>query len=115
MMAIDFASPYGFIAAMQMEAFAQPVRWHPFLLGAIYKAVGQSPLEHPLKRHYVINVDAPRAARRIGLELRVPRGFPEHSLPPPARSTGSTSAILRPLSPHWCWSTPLPFPPIPAH
>jgi 2-hydroxychromene-2-carboxylate isomerase len=78
----DFASPYGFIAAMYMEALARPVRWHPFLLGAIYKAVGRSPLEHPLKRNYVINVDAPRTARRFGLELRVPQGFPEHSLPP---------------------------------
>jgi 2-hydroxychromene-2-carboxylate isomerase len=78
----DFASPYGFIAAMQMPALTRPVRWHPFLLGAIYKAVAQSPLEHPLKRDYVINVDAPRTARRIGLELKMPQGFPEHSLPP---------------------------------
>jgi 2-hydroxychromene-2-carboxylate isomerase len=77
----DFASPYGFIAAMQMETLTRPVRWRPFLLGAIYKAVGQSPLEHPLKRDYVINVDAPRTARRIGLQLKVPQGFPEHSLP----------------------------------
>jgi 2-hydroxychromene-2-carboxylate isomerase len=78
----DFASPYGFIAAMQIETLARPVRWRPFLLGSIYKAVGQSPLEHPLKREYVIEVDAPRMARRIGLELKVPAGFPEHSLPP---------------------------------
>lgn len=78
----DFASPYGFIAAMQIDALMRPVRWHPFLLGAVYKAVGQSPLEHALKREYVINVDAPRMARRIGLELKVPAGFPEHSLPP---------------------------------
>jgi len=67
---------------MHMEAFDRPVRWHPFLLGAVYKFVGQSPLEHPLKREYVLNVDAPRMARRIGLELKVPEGFPEHSLQP---------------------------------
>jgi 2-hydroxychromene-2-carboxylate isomerase len=78
----DFASPYGFIAAMQIEAVGRPVRWRPFLLGSVYKAVGQSPLEHPLKRAYVIDVDAPRMARRIGLHLKVPAGFPEHSLPP---------------------------------
>jgi 2-hydroxychromene-2-carboxylate isomerase len=77
----DFASPYGFIAAMQIEAIGRPVRWHPFLLGAVYKAVGQSPLEHPLKRAYVIDVDAPRMAGRLGLELKMPAGFPEHSLP----------------------------------
>jgi hypothetical protein len=78
----DFASPYGFIAAMQIDRLARPVRWRPFLLGSIYKAVGQSALEHPLKREYVIEVDAPRMARRLGLQLKVPAGFPEHSLPP---------------------------------
>ena len=78
----DFASPYGFIAAMQIEAVGRPVRWRPFLLGSVYKTVGQSPLEHPLKRDYVIEVDAPRMARRLGLHLKVPTGFPEHSLPP---------------------------------
>jgi 2-hydroxychromene-2-carboxylate isomerase len=77
----DFASPYGFIAAMQADRLAGPVRWRPFLLGAVYKAVGQSPLDHRLKRDYVIGVDAPRMARRIGLELKVPAGFPEHALP----------------------------------
>lgn len=77
----DFASPYGFIAAMQMERLDRPVRWHPFLLGAVYKAVGQSPLDHRFKRDYVITVDAPRMARQIGLQLKVPAGFPEHALP----------------------------------
>lgn len=78
----DFASPYGFIAAMQVDGIERPVRWRPFLLGAVYKTFGQSPLEHPLKRKYVIEVDAPRMARRIGLKLKVPAGFPEHALPP---------------------------------
>ena len=78
----DFASPYGFIAAMQMDGLARPVRWRPFLLGAVYKTFGQSPLEHPLKRKYVIEVDAPRMAQRYGLKLKVPADFPEHALPP---------------------------------
>ena len=30
----DFASPYGFIAAMKMDGLARPVSWRPFLLGA---------------------------------------------------------------------------------
>jgi 2-hydroxychromene-2-carboxylate isomerase len=51
-------------------------------LGAAYKTFGQSPLDHPLKRKYVIEVDAPRMARRIGLDLKIPANFPEHSLPP---------------------------------
>ena len=78
----DFASPYGFIAAMQVERVDRPIIWRPFLLGAVYKQVGQSPLDHALKRDYVINVDAPRIARSIGLKLKVPQGFPEHALPP---------------------------------
>jgi len=55
-MAIDFyfyfSSPYGFIAAMQIDAIERAVRWRPFLLGAVYKTFGQSPLDHPLKRKY---------------------------------------------------------------
>ena len=83
LMAIDFyfdvASPYGFIAAMQIEAIERAVRWRPFLLGAVYKTFGQSPLDHPLKRKYVIEVDAPRMARQIGRELKIPANFPEQS------------------------------------
>jgi 2-hydroxychromene-2-carboxylate isomerase len=78
----DFASPYGFIAAMQIQEVRRAVNWHPFLLGAVYKTFGQSPLDHPLKRKYVLEVDAPRMARRIGLELKIPASFPEHALPP---------------------------------
>jgi 2-hydroxychromene-2-carboxylate isomerase len=78
----DFGSPYGFLAAMQIDALACPIIWRPFLLGAIYKTFGQSPLDHSLKREYIIKVDAPRMARRIGLDLKVPAGFPEHALAP---------------------------------
>ena len=82
----DFASPYGFIAAMKIDDIAKAtgrsVVLRPFLLGAVYKTFGQSPLEHPLKRDYVIRVDAPRVARLGGLKLKVPAGFPERSLPP---------------------------------
>jgi 2-hydroxychromene-2-carboxylate isomerase len=78
----DFASPYGFLAAMQIDQIKRQVLWRPFLLGAVYKKFGQSPLEHPLKRDYVIKVDAPRMARWIGLNLKVPADFPAHALPP---------------------------------
>jgi 2-hydroxychromene-2-carboxylate isomerase len=82
----DFASPYGFLAAMQIDALAEragrTVRWRPFLLGAVYKQVEQSPLDHPPKRDYVNNVDAPRCARLLALTLQRPRGWPEHALPP---------------------------------
>jgi 2-hydroxychromene-2-carboxylate isomerase len=78
----DFASPYGFIAAMKIEAVQLPVVWRPFLLGAVYKRFGQSPLDHPLKRDYVLQVDAPRMARLLGFDLVVPADFPGHALPP---------------------------------
>ena len=78
----DFSSPYGFIAAMKIDRLGSGrVTWRPFLLGAVYDKVGQSPLEHPLKRRYVIEVDVPRLGRRDGLAIKVPAGFPEHSLP----------------------------------
>ena len=42
---------------MQIDALAErvgrAVRWRPFLLGAVYKQVEQSPLDHPPKRDYV--------------------------------------------------------------
>jgi 2-hydroxychromene-2-carboxylate isomerase len=82
----DFSSPYGFLAAMKIERALPRGRyrrltWRPFLLGAVYQRFGQSPLEHPLKRRYVLEIDAPRVARREGLALKVPAGFTQHSLP----------------------------------
>jgi 2-hydroxychromene-2-carboxylate isomerase len=81
----DFSSPYGFLAAMKIEAVVKRascrLTWRPFLLGAVYQRFGQSPLEHPLKRRYVLDVDVPRAGRRDGLDIKVPAGFPQHSLP----------------------------------
>jgi len=102
----DFASPYGFIAAIQIEAIKRAVRWRPFLVRAVYKMFGQSPLDHPLKRKYVFEVDAPRVARRLGLELKIPANFPEHSLPPsrafywieqqdPAKAVAFAKAVYR--------------------
>lgn len=82
----DFSSPYGFLAAMDIDALAsrldRRIVWRPFLLSAVFKAYGQSPLDHPAKRNYVNDVDAPRSARMRGIELKRPRGWPEHSLPP---------------------------------
>lgn len=82
----DFASPYGFIAAMEIDALARrvdrSVLWRPFLISAVYKKYGQSPLEHPAKRTYVNDIDAPRTAKARGLTLKQPEGWPQHSLPP---------------------------------
>lgn len=37
----DFASPYGFLAAMQIEQMQRPVVWRPFLLGAFVATVAR--------------------------------------------------------------------------
>ncbi|MEC4723696.1 2-hydroxychromene-2-carboxylate isomerase [Noviherbaspirillum sp. CPCC 100848] len=56
----DFISPYGYFAAMQVEAVARrhnfKVRWHVFRLGvAVVKVMGLRPMmETPLKNVYVM-------------------------------------------------------------
>lgn len=56
----DFISPYGYFAAMQIEAVAArhnyTVRWHVFRLGvAVVKVMGLRPMmETPLKSTYVL-------------------------------------------------------------
>lgn len=56
----DFISPYGYFAAMQIEALAHrhhyTVRWHAFRLGVlVVKVMGLRPLmETPLKNEYVL-------------------------------------------------------------
>lgn len=56
----DFISPYGYFAAMQVEAVARrhnfTVRWHVFRLGvAVVKVMGLRPMmETPLKNAYVL-------------------------------------------------------------
>lgn len=76
----DFASPYGYLAATQIDKIAarhaRTVRWHPILLGAALKATGMRPLaEIPLRGDYM-HRDAPRFARYLGVPFAVPPGFP---------------------------------------
>jgi 2-hydroxychromene-2-carboxylate isomerase len=91
----DFASPYGFIAAMKIDAVAarggRSVRWHPFLLGAVYKQVGQSPPEHPMKRNYVNNLDVFRTAQLA--RARDPAGAHLHLIE--GRDPGARAAYRR--------------------
>ena len=76
----DFSSPYGYLAAEQIEALAarhqRRVAWKPFLLGAVYKKIGGQPLvDQPMKGDYSRR-DMQRTARELGLTLRFPDGFP---------------------------------------
>ena len=76
----DFSSPYGYLAAQEIDAFAEhhlrTVRWRPMLIGAAFKQTGSKPLlDLPMKGDYARH-DIGRAARRIGVTFRLPNPFP---------------------------------------
>ncbi|MBI4741684.1 MAG: DsbA family protein, partial [Betaproteobacteria bacterium] len=63
----DFSSPYGYLASEKIDALAgkygRKVRWHPILLGVVFKATGATPLtQAPLKGEYSLH-DFSRSAR----------------------------------------------------
>jgi 2-hydroxychromene-2-carboxylate isomerase len=76
----DFSSPYGYFAAMKIEALAarhgREVLWRPILLGAVFKVSGGQPLPTlPLKGPYALR-DILRSARFYEVEYRPPSKFP---------------------------------------
>jgi 2-hydroxychromene-2-carboxylate isomerase len=82
----DFASPYGYFTACQIEDIAarhgRKVRWRPYLLGAAFKETGQKPLvEQPLRGPYHLH-DFARSARRLGVPFKLPSPFPFAAVAP---------------------------------
>ncbi|EWY37967.1 2-hydroxychromene-2-carboxylate isomerase [Skermanella stibiiresistens SB22] len=80
----DFASPYGYFAATRIDGIAErhgrAVRWHPILLGAIFKVSGMKPvMEQPLRGGYLAH-DVPRFARLLGVPLTMPAKAPLNAL-----------------------------------
>ena len=76
----DFSSPYGYFAAMRIDELAvkygRKVRWHPVLLGVVFKISGCAPLTTvPLKGEYSIH-DFQRSARYHGIDFNFPSVFP---------------------------------------
>ena len=76
----DFSSPYGYLAAQRIDdvatAHGATTRWRPFLLGALFKITGSSPLlEQPLRGDYGRH-DIARTARRFGVPFTLPDPFP---------------------------------------
>jgi 2-hydroxychromene-2-carboxylate isomerase len=76
----DFSSPYGYLAAEQIEALGKRVNcdviWHPILLGVIFKATGGQPLTAaPFKGDYSVN-DFKRSAAYYGITYNPPTTFP---------------------------------------
>ena len=82
----EFASPYGYLAATQIQALAarhrRPLSPCPVLLGPIFKQTGAIPLAlMPLKGDYMAR-DASRFARFLGEPLGWPGGQPANGLLP---------------------------------
>lgn len=76
----DFSSPYGYLASTRIDElgakYGRNVRWHPLLLGVIFKATGCAPLtEVPLKGEYSQR-DFERSARYHGIAYNKPPVFP---------------------------------------
>lgn len=76
----DFASPYSYLAAAQIEPLAarhgRSVEFKPILLGVAFKVSGQLPLvDVPLKGDYSRR-DFERSARFAGVPFRMPSLFP---------------------------------------
>jgi 2-hydroxychromene-2-carboxylate isomerase len=76
----DFSSPYGYFASTRIDELAakygRKVKWHPVLLGVVFKHSGAAPLTMvPLKGDYSIH-DFKRTARFHGIEFHFPEVFP---------------------------------------
>lgn len=77
----DFSSPYGYLLSERIDAlaarFGRKVRWHPILLGIVFKATGSAPLtlQNPAKAAYSL-LDFERSARFMGIPYRHPTKFP---------------------------------------
>lgn len=80
----DFSSPYGYLAALRIDALAarhgREVLWKPFLLGAVFKTTGGEPLlDMPMKGDYARH-DIARTARLMDVPFRLPARFPFSSV-----------------------------------
>ena len=76
----DFSSPYGYLAAMRIDALAakyeRETAWRPILLGPAFKASGNAPLiGQPLKGDYARR-DLHRTAAFMGIPFSIPTPFP---------------------------------------
>ena len=80
----DIGSSYSYLAATQMAAVARrtgvPVRFRPFLLGAVFKATGNDlPARLPAKARWMMH-DMTLWSHHYGIPLRMPSRFPLNTL-----------------------------------
>lgn len=77
----DFSSPYGYLMSEKIDALAaqydRQVKWHPILLGVVFKATGTQPLTDGAssKGIYMLH-DFHRSARHLGIPYNPPSRFP---------------------------------------
>jgi 2-hydroxychromene-2-carboxylate isomerase len=82
----DIGSSYSYLAATQMAGVSArtgvPVRWRPFLLGAVFKATGnEMPARIPAKARWMLH-DMTLWSHHYGVPFRVPSRFPLNTLRP---------------------------------
>src|SRR5262245_48119490 len=80
----DIGSPYSYLAATQVDAVGArhgvPVRWRPFLLGAVFKATGNvMPASIAAKARWMLD-DLQRWAAHYGVPFRMSSHFPLNTL-----------------------------------
>jgi len=76
----DVGSSYSYLAATQMHAVSErtktPVRWRPFLLGAVFKATGNDlPIRIPAKARWML-ADMQAWAAHYKIPFEMPARFP---------------------------------------
>jgi 2-hydroxychromene-2-carboxylate isomerase len=76
----DIGSSYSYLAATQMSSVAAraktPVRWRPFLLGAVFKAAGNDlPIKVPAKARWMFS-DMQAWAAHYKVPFKMPARFP---------------------------------------
>ncbi|NKC32858.1 2-hydroxychromene-2-carboxylate isomerase [Falsiroseomonas selenitidurans] len=102
----DFASPYSWLAAEQVEAVAarcgRRVAWRPFLLGVVFRQTGMAPVAAQALRGDYARLDVARLARRLGLDCATIAPSPGcsvalatafYALPPPRAPRFALAAL----------------------
>ena len=77
----DFSSPYGCLMSEKIDALAaqygRQVKWHPILLGVVFKATGtQPPTDGASSKGAYMLHDFHRSARHLGIPYNPPSRFP---------------------------------------
>lgn len=82
----DIGSPYSYLAATQIEGLGArsgaTVLWRPFLLGGVFKSVGNTPPAALAPKASWMLDDLPRWAEQYGVGFALSRHFPINSLLP---------------------------------